>query len=296
MKIIESSLPHARNLANIDRIKLKNGHTRYNLLRSTNKESPVALLIHGIASYSFVWKHLSESLHESGFNVLSLDLYGRGFSDSPITRYDQHLFIGQIEELLQELGLFDHQLILVGHSMGGAIATAFAAKYPDKISKLILLAPAGVPTSPVSRAIIRVATAIPVLSDALFFFVVRYLIEKLPHKPFHNPHLHAENIKISHSNHLIMLEANPGFLRSYLATVRHFPLTDLKNDYLTVEKNKIPTLLIWGLNDRLIPYHNVHRIKQYIPSIKVHTLEDTGHQLVLERQSEVAETIAKFVK
>jgi len=281
----------------IERVKLKNGFVRYSLYRvPENDSNPLIICLHGISSYSFVWKKMVRALQASGFNVLSLDFYGRGFSDSPNVKYNGDLFCEQIDDLLKALNLQDHKLILFGHSMGGAVATLFASRNLERVSKVVLFAPAGCPVSYTSQLALWFVT-IPVISEAAFYFFVEKGMRNYPKRPFHLPHRIPEDIQFAHAMALEQLKHNRGFLRAYLSTLRHFSeLTDLTANYAKLEKSSIPTIVFWGTKDRIIPYANTKLLKKLVPSAIFHTLEDTGHQLIFERQEEIEQVLIPFLQ
>ncbi|WP_150122055.1 alpha/beta fold hydrolase, partial [Sulfitobacter sp. HI0129] len=95
---------------------------------------------------------------------LVYDLYGRGYSDRPRTRQDAQFFHRQLRELLDHVGVGD-DITLIGYSMGGAIATSFAAEHPGRIQQLVLLAPAGMRV-PAGR-MINIIRSSPLLGDWL---------------------------------------------------------------------------------------------------------------------------------
>ena len=103
---------------------------------------PVAVCVHGLTTPGFVWNDIAAELATMGYRVLTYDLYGRGYSDRPEGRQDEAFFVRQMEDLLAHQKVAD-DITLFGYSMGGVITTAFAAKHPDRIRQLVLVAPAG---------------------------------------------------------------------------------------------------------------------------------------------------------
>jgi pimeloyl-ACP methyl ester carboxylesterase len=260
----------------IERINLKHGLTRYELNKSIEENSkPLVVCLHGIGSYSFVWRDVTKILNREGFDVLSLDFYGRGFSDSPITKHDGHLYCEQVRDLLEALKMDDRKIILLGHSMGGAVSTLFASKYPDRVEKLILFSPAGVELA-IKAKLAMAAAKLPVIPDFIFHNIVPIGVSKRPEKPFYKPERIPELIKYAQTMATQQLKHNKGFLRSYLRTLRDFKdIGGLKHAYETVEKHQIPTVVFWGTKDKVIPYKSTKCIRQWTPSAKIHTLEET---------------------
>jgi len=105
-------------------------------------DGPVLVLVHGLTTPS----------------------YGRGYSDRAGGRQDCDFFLMQLEDLLIDQGIGE-DFSLLGYSMGGAIATCFAARHPDSIDRLILLAPTGLSYRPGRFA--RFVAQTPLIGDWL---------------------------------------------------------------------------------------------------------------------------------
>jgi pimeloyl-ACP methyl ester carboxylesterase len=166
-------------------IDLKHGKTHYMLMGPVEDQSaPLVVLCHGASVFSFIWKRFAEQFLSRGFRVLVFDFYGHGYTTVPNVKFTNELLREQLEELLDRLGLrpqlivpigsvndqlppyqevndqtpmeeienkpqkyrkTSHELYLVGHSMGGLIASEFAAKNKELVTKIILFNSAGLP-------------------------------------------------------------------------------------------------------------------------------------------------------
>lgn len=93
------------------------------------------VMIHGFSIACDIWKQQFDYLFSKGFNVLTLDNYGRGWSDALDITLDDTVYVGQIAELLFSLSI-PCPIDLLGVSMGGAIVTTFTATYPEKVARL----------------------------------------------------------------------------------------------------------------------------------------------------------------
>ena len=151
----------ARREASGDVADLGDGQTYYEW-RGPSR-GPVVVCVHGLSTPSYVWAPLAVALALKGFRVLTYDLYGRGLSDRPAGVQDSAFFLRQLKELLENQQISSH-VTLMGYSMGGAIATAYAARHPALVDKLVLLAPAGLGhrLSP----FLEFCRRVPVLGDA----------------------------------------------------------------------------------------------------------------------------------
>ena len=109
-------------------------------------EGPALLILHGWGSSSDSWAEIQGNLSQKGFQVIVPDLPGFGLSTPPLNLWGIEEYKEFILKLTEKIGL--KKFSLAGHSFGGQIAILFAADYPEKIEKLILLASAGVRKKP----------------------------------------------------------------------------------------------------------------------------------------------------
>ena len=98
------------------------------------------LCIHGITANCRCWDALADALSPE-FQVIAMDLRGRGQSDRPSQGYSLDYHLKDINCLLDDLGL--DRAVIIGHSLGAFIGLAFAAEYPDRTDQLILVDGAG---------------------------------------------------------------------------------------------------------------------------------------------------------
>jgi len=119
-------------------LSLSDGVTHYKLEGPENGK--VVVLVHGGTIPLWTWDKQVQALSAAGFRVLRYDKYGRGYSDRPDVTYNQELYQRQLLELVDKLG-FKKFFDVIGYSLGGATATNFTARYPDRVGKLILISP-----------------------------------------------------------------------------------------------------------------------------------------------------------
>eukprot|EP01117_Protostelium_nocturnum_P005836 TRINITY_DN2105_c0_g2_i1.p1 TRINITY_DN2105_c0_g2~~TRINITY_DN2105_c0_g2_i1.p1 ORF type:complete len:502 (-),score=139.89 TRINITY_DN2105_c0_g2_i1:73-1578(-) len=120
-------------------------------LHGKGGKPPLVIFMHGFNLFSFVWDSFAKLLAKRGYRVLTFDFYGHGHSAIPDVNYTSDILCEQVEELLDRLGLLDDakvpEVYVVGHSMGGLIASEFTAKHTDIVTKLILLNSVGLPVN-----------------------------------------------------------------------------------------------------------------------------------------------------
>ena len=98
---------------------------------------PVVLLLHGVRGHAHSWDDVSAALCQD-FHVLALDQRGRGDSDwAPGGDYSPDAFVADLAGFCEAVRL--ESFVLFGHSMGGRNSIAFAARYPEKVEKLVIV-------------------------------------------------------------------------------------------------------------------------------------------------------------
>jgi pimeloyl-ACP methyl ester carboxylesterase len=99
------------------------------------------IFVHGISMASSSFDVVARDVAAAGYRVCVYDLWARGFSDGPGAHYTKTFYVSQLLHLQKYLGW--EKSSICGLSLGGAIATAFTAKFPERVERLILVAPAG---------------------------------------------------------------------------------------------------------------------------------------------------------
>jgi pimeloyl-ACP methyl ester carboxylesterase len=100
------------------------------------EQGPPIVCVHGLTANAFCFQSYADEL-ASDHRVIAYDLRGRGDSDKLEDGYSIPIHTDDLSELIDELGL--ERPIIIGHSLGALIALNFAAQYPDKLSKLVLV-------------------------------------------------------------------------------------------------------------------------------------------------------------
>lgn len=107
------------------------------------------VLLHGGSYYGWYWKDSIEALSNAGFRVITVDRLGWGRSSKPIIPYDVSLHSSNTRAVLEHLGIA--KAAIVGHSMGGRLASNFAYIYPDVATHLVMVNPIGIGDSSQGR-------------------------------------------------------------------------------------------------------------------------------------------------
>jgi pimeloyl-ACP methyl ester carboxylesterase len=267
-------------------IQLSDGFTHYELSNSGAENTVV--LIHGFSVPYYIYDPTFEFLTQSGFRVLRYDLFGRGFSDRPDQPYNIDLFVRQLGDLLNALGLTE-RVTLVGLSTGGPISSVFTVRYPERVNKLVLIDPVGVKTLPYAR-ILKVAT-LPVLGETILSLIGTGGLAKNIMSDFFDPTF----VDYFQSRYVIQMQYK-GFKRAILSTIRNRMLDSFMDDYQRVGKMGKPVLLFWGRSDSTVPFGHSDELRKVMPDVEFHAFENCGHIPHYEKPEEVNPILLEFLR
>ncbi|MDU8929390.1 alpha/beta hydrolase [Alisedimentitalea sp. MJ-SS2] len=247
------------------------------------EQGPVAVLVHGLTTPEFVWDEVAKRLVSEGWRVLSYDLYGRGYSDRPHGPQDVAFFIRQLKGVLQDQGVADG-FTLVGYSMGGAISAGYAAAFPGRMERVVLLAPAGMghelgTAAALSRLPLPLAEWLMLL---LFPRKFRQAITAEIAAEQGQPGV-PEAIT---SGQRAQLERR-GYVRSVLASLRGMLTQDFEPFHRALAEAKVPVTAIWGAEDETIPIAAKDVLAGWNPQTHHVVIDGAGHGLAYTHADQV---------
>ena len=224
-------------------VKLRRGVTHYR--RFGPDTGPLVVCVHGLTTPSFVFEGIAEAYVKNGYRVLIYDHYGRGFSDRPAGLQNRAFFVNHLEELLDAVGE-DGRFDLVGYSMGGWVATAYAADHPELVKRLILLAPTGMGANLGWAALL--VSHVPIIGD--WVFMSTYAAQ-------HRRGTEKDRARHSYVEYIVERQQKElnyrGFMPSILSSMRCALSASTELDHQTLEEAKTDVLAIWGQDDTVIP-------------------------------------------
>ena len=250
-------------------IDLKHGRTHYRFFGP--QSAPLAVCVHGLTTPSFVFEALADGLVAKGYRVLVYDHYGRGFSDRPNAAQDREFFVSHLDELLNALG--EHEkFLLIGYSMGGAVAAAYSAAFAQRVRNLVLVAPAGMghQLGPLAN-FIRV---MPGIGDWLFMAGYGRSHRK-----------GTEKERALHSAVPFVVDRQQrelqyrGFLPSVLSSLRNGLRAQAKADHQSIHEAGTKVVAIWGAADDVIPLDCKDKMAGWNPAAEQVVVPDEGHSL-----------------
>ena len=250
-------------------IDLKHGRTHYRYFGP--QFAPLAVCVHGLTTPSFVFEALADGLVAKGYRVLVYDHYGRGFSDRPSAAQDREFFVSHLDELLNALG--EHEkFLLIGYSMGGAVAAAYTAAFAQRVRNLVLVAPAGMghQLGPIAK-IIRM---VPGFGDWLFMASYGRSHRK-----------GTEKERALHSSVPFVVDRQQrelqyrGFLPSVLSSLRNGLRAHSKADHQSIHAAGTHVTAIWGAADDVIPLDCKDKMAGWNQEAEQVVVPDEGHSL-----------------
>ncbi len=216
----------------------------------------------------FIWDPTFLCLSEAGVPVVRYDLFGRGYSDRPEAEYGMALYLGQLHELLDALGL--EEVAVVGLSMGGPIAAAYSVAHPERVRRLVLIGPSGV--KPLKLGMLYGLAALPAVSDALFGIVGNdYMLSAISADFFD-----AEQVELFRERYRTQMQFR-GFRRAILSTVRAKMLGSFAPTYALLGQSGLPILLIWGEADKTVPFAHSAALRRLLPQAEFIPVAACGH-------------------
>lgn len=248
-------------------------------------EKPPILLIHGFASSTYTFNRLIPLL-ETSFSVIAIDLPGFGKSEKSASfQYSFENYANLIAECIDYFNL--KQVYIVAHSMGGQIALYTAKIIPEKINKLILLCSSGYLKK--AKKSLICCSYLPFFNLFVQRFIQRKDIKTYLENVFYDRSLITESIIEEFGKPL----QEKAFYTSLIRLLRNRE-GDLTSEQLM--KINLPTLLIWGIEDKVVPVNVGKKLVSDLPNAKLVTYEETGHLITEERPNEVFEQILTYTK
>ena len=244
------------------------------------------VLLHGWAATIYTFRHALELLPAHGYRVIAPDMRGFGLSDKPSSRHSYSLdaYLDDLTALLDALEL--ERVILGGQSMGGGMALHFALRYPRRVSHLTLINPTGI----AHVSFVTMMRLVPQQFVNTFgrLLAPRPIVELILRRIAYGD----ANLVTDQTVHEYWSPTQqPGFVRAGRAALSEFSWEPVATN--TLEGLTVPTVVILGKQDRLIP--DAAAAARSFRSADVHVLTG-GHCVHEEHPDEVYRLIASFLR
>lgn len=255
-------------------------------------DGPALLLIHGMAGSSDTWQPIIPLLSKK-YRVIAPDLLGHGKSAKPRGDYSLGAFAVWLRDLLDELGV--HRATVIGQSLGGGIAMQFAYQHLQYCERLVLIGSGGL--GPDLSPLLRILSApgaefvLPIVAPQPVLNLGNKLGTWLTSAGIQAPRagqMWQAYCSLSDSG------ARQAFLRTLRSVVdyRGQSVSALNKLHYTAD---LPTLLIWGDRDRIIPIAHAYAAQKAQAGSRLEVLEGIGHFPHAEAPMAVADILENFI-
>jgi pimeloyl-ACP methyl ester carboxylesterase len=236
---------------------------------------PTTVLLHGFNSSAGYNAPLLQALRPHVRRVVAPDLPAHGYSSAPAL-LDGHSIYEGIRDALDRA--LDAPAVLVGNSMGAALALRYAVDRPAMVRGLALVAPGGAPLSATELAALRSTFAIDTHADAEAF-IDRLLVRR------------------TRLRRVAAASLRQGFARPALRQL----LAGLgPANYLTVDEVRalaMPVLLLWGAEERVLPASGLAFFREHLPPhAKIEVVDGVGHSPQVDDCDGTARRLLAFLR
>jgi len=238
---------------------------------------PTVVLIHGIAGSSTTWRAVMPALAEK-YTVIAPDLLGHGQSAKPRGDYSLGAYASGVRDLLAVLD--QEQATVVGHSLGGGVAMQFAYQFPERVQRLVLVASGGLGKE---VSVILKAVTLPGAEFVLPLLLHRRIREVgewpagVARRAGWRPNDTLAEVWRSYTT-LTERHGQQAFIHTVRAVIDVAGQRVSAHDRLYLAQ-ALPTLIVWGDRDRIIPVAHAYRAAQAMPGARLEVLPGAGHFL-----------------
>ena len=257
----------------------------YDLAFHRQGQGDPLLLVHGITTYSFMWRNLLPVLARN-HDVVAVDLLGCGDSDKPL---QESFGIAHQVELLHAFteALGFGPFAMVGHDIGGGITQRFAVKHPNRLTHAVVMNGVGYDYWPVQPIVAMRTPILRQLAMATLDLGAFQLIVKrgMYYKDRVTPELMELFWKPMRT-----AEGRKAFLH-FAASLDNRDLTSIAED---LKQTKVPFLIIRGMEDVYLNAEIAHRLHREIPGSRALAFPEAGHFLQEDQPERLVDALEEF--
>ena len=259
----------------------------------TAGDGPVVLLVHGMAGSSATWRHVLPAL-AARFTVVAPDLLGHGESAKPRTEYSLGAHANGLRDLLNALG--HERATCVGQSFGGGVVMQMAYQFPERCERLVLVSSGGL--GPEVNFLLR-ALSVSGTDQVLSLACASRVQEAVARvagwlrRVGLSTGPAGEEVWRSYAS-LADADSRQAFFRTLRAVVDLDGQTVAAADRFYLAAH-IPTLIVWGDRDGLIPVRHARAAHEAIPGSRLEIFEGVGHYPHCEAPARFVDVLADFI-
>ncbi len=247
-------------------------------------EAPTVVLVHGWAGCTTDFRPLLE-LVDGGCRWVAFDFPGCGDSDKPDIHYSITGMAEFVEAVRAALGA--ETVDLVGHSLGGQIAVHYAVRHPDRVRRLALIDPDGLEGE---EGFWLRAVRLDRLVDLAFALNSRCVVRGVMRRRVFHGRSGLEAAAEGKAAYLLTPGGNRAVARITKEAIGTEPVDDL------LPLVALPTLVVWGVEDRLLPVRWAGAWMDGLPRAELWTVPECGHMPTAEKPAQTAAVLEEFLR
>ena len=253
-------------------------------LRDTGpRDAPAIIMLHGFGASLHTWEPWAQAL-SGNFRVIRFDMPGFGLTGTdPTGDYTDARAEDVLASLMDTLQI--PRATLIGNSMGGRIAWSFAARYPARVTRLVLISPDGFASPGMAYG---QPIGVGMTARVLPYVMPTPLLRTALAPAYGDPRRLTEEVVDRYRDMILA----PGVREAVLARMEQVVLQDPVPVLRTV---LVPVLLLWGEQDHMIPISNAADYLAALPNARLVTLPGLGHVPQEESAAEALEPVRSFL-
>lgn len=245
------------------------------------------ILIHGFFFDTNMWQRNIDALAEH-FKVFAFDLWGFGYSTRQPLQYSYALYAQQLKLFMEALGI--SRAHLMGQSMGGGTIMSFSAGNAERVNKIVLVDPAGMP---VQMPILARTSELPIVGEILYYMPGNFVRRMTLRTTFlHRGDLITDDFfesvtrfqKIERSNQIMLSITRSGIIN------------DFKDGIDAFAGMGLPVLIVWGRQEKAIPLEVGQELHQMVEGSSLEVIDQAGHCPNLDQPDRFNQVALEFLR
>ncbi len=246
-------------------------------LESGNSQDTV-VLIHGLGASADRWEYVIP-LFNKYFRVIVPDLIGFGYSDKPLVDYTSEFFSKFLKNFLKEIGV--EKLKIIGSSLGGQICAGYASENMGSIEKLVLVSPSG-----------AMEHSTPAL-DA-YVMAALYPDKEVAENAYQMMAGPGQKINAKIIEDFVTRMKLPNAKMAFMSTL--LGLKNAENILEVLKTISIPTLIVWGERDPVIPIKFADSFVSCIKDCRLYRMDNCGHTPYVDEPEKFTKLVTDFFR
>lgn len=251
------------------------------------------VLIHGTGASLHTWEGWVNEL-KAQRRIITMDLPAYGLTGpNPKGDYSMEYYAEFIDKLLTKLSV--NQCVIGGNSLGGSISWNFALAYPAKVQKMILVDAGGYQTKSKSVPIAFQIARLPLIKNLFKYVTPRFIAES----SVKNVYIQDDKITEALIDRYFELTLREGNRQAFLDRMSSFSKNskeNVENKSAKIKTIQIPTLILWGDGDALIPTDVAQKFHTDLPNDTLVIMKNLGHTPMEEDPKATVEVVKGFLK